>query len=151
MDRRRPAQDLVGRGAAQRRVGEQPRTSLGSLEQRDQAEATVCRVVSLPAVVSSRKNTSNSRSVSREPSTSASTAVVVMSSRGSARRAARQAVAVGDQLERGRARERQLRVLARSSLAVVHRVLAHQLGVGVAEQPVAELDQQAAVLDRERP
>ena len=44
----------------------------------------VWRVVSFPAVVSRMKKTPNSRSSSRDPSTSASTSLVVMSSRGSA-------------------------------------------------------------------
>ena len=47
----------------------------------------MCRVVSFPAVVSRMNIVPNSCSLSREPSSSASTSLVVMSSRGSRRRA----------------------------------------------------------------
>ena len=83
-----PAQDLVGRGRCSEGSASSRCALLGVLEQGDQARGdSVCRVVSLPAVVSSRKNSRARARSRRAPSTSASTSLVMMSSRGSARRA----------------------------------------------------------------
>ncbi len=105
------------------------------------------RVVSLPAVTSSRKKRSNSCSVRRSPSISASISRVVRSSRGSRRRSRRQRVGVGEHLRRRRARERAgARTETRSASPCGE--LAGVVGVGVAEHPVAELDEVAPVLER---
>ena len=57
--------------------------------------------------------------------------------------------AVGHQLGRIRARERQLAQLGVAQRDLGDRALAHHLRVGVPEQLVAEVDQQAAILDRQ--
>jgi hypothetical protein len=102
-------------------------------EQVVEAERDRVRVVSLPAVVRRMNMTPNSCSESREPSISASTSFVVMSSRGSAPPLLAELPAVLDQVERERAREREL-----AELGVLERDLgdvlrADDLGVGVAE------------------
>ena len=109
----------------------------------------MCRVVSFPAVVSRMNIVPNSCSVSREPSISASTSFVVMSSRGSLRRASPSFAAVLDQVERERARERQHPELRVAQCALGDVLLADDVRVGVAEDLVAELDDQPAVLDGE--
>ena len=111
----------------------------------------MCRVVSLPAVVRRMKNRPNScsdeaRAVDLgldEPRRD------VVARIGASRRA--EPAAVLDQVGRERARERLQpdRGVGRRQVADV--LLAHHLGIGVAEQLVAELDQQPPVVDRAGP
>ena len=109
----------------------------------------MCRVVSFPAVVRRMKIVPNSCSVSREPSISASTSFVVMSSRGSCAPRLAEPAAVLDQVERERARERQHAELRVAQRALDDVLLADDVRVGVAEDLVAELDDQPPVVDRQ--
>ena len=119
---------------------------LGALEQGVQADRQRVRVVSLPATVSSRNITSNSRSLEPRAVDLGLDQLVTMSSRGSARRCsasrARRRTSrapPGSRTAGGRTRRRPRgRRPGRRDL----------LGVGVAEHPVADRDQQPAVLGR---
>ena len=106
------------------------------LQEIEQPEADRVPGRSLPAVVSRMNITPNSCSDNLDPSSSASTSLVVMSSRGSPRRARR---------ARGRTRSGRARTGSRrgaAELGILQRplgdvLLPHHLGVGVAEDLVA--------------
>ena len=74
-----------------------------------------------------------------------------MSSRGSCAAASPERAAVLDQVERERARERQHAQLRVAQRALGDELLADDLGVGVPEELVAELDDQPPILDRADP
>ncbi len=137
----------------ERRVGDEPRALCRDARRAPaRPRLIVCRVVSLPAVVSRMKNVSNSSGVEPlavdlrldEPRRDV---VARLAAAGLAELAA-----VGHQVERVGARERQLAQLRRRAARPRRTArLAHHLRVGVPEQLVAEVDQEAAILDAAGP
>ena len=142
------AKELVGRACrratGRRRGGPPPR---GGRAGRAGARLIVCRVVSFPAVVRRMKKRPNSCSERREPSTSASTSLVVMSSRGLGRRASPSLVPYSISSSENGLENGSSRSSGSWQCALLDELLAHDLGVGVAEDLVAELDDQPPVLD----